>query len=181
MRGGGRLGRGGTGLVEGDQAASQGGEEEARTNGQRTLPTPPAGGWSAIESRALTIGAPAKTIDITTAGLPFAPKARRTQKAPDSSDGAGEQRPGHALDREDPGGAAQLEDQQRREHGGQEVGDPHEEEGLVAAAHGIGHGHLAGVQEDAVEPPGDDGHQGEDEPAHGVTSKSQIRALSALP
>ena len=35
-----------------------------------------------METSALTTGAPAKTSDITTAGVPRAPKARSTPKAP---------------------------------------------------------------------------------------------------
>jgi len=51
-------------------------------NCQRIAPTPPAGGCCAIATTAFTTGAPAKMIDITTAGVPFAPNASNTQNAP---------------------------------------------------------------------------------------------------
>src|SRR5438128_1210257 len=40
---------------------------------------PPAGGCCQMETSALTIGAPANTIDMTTGGVPLAPKASSTQ------------------------------------------------------------------------------------------------------
>src|SRR5262249_4365327 len=51
-------------------------------NGSGIEPYPPLGGCSASATTELTTGAPAKTIAITTAGDPLAPKARRTAKAP---------------------------------------------------------------------------------------------------
>src|SRR5205823_119581 len=53
-----------------------------RIKGNLTVDIPPAGGCMAVATIALTIGAPAKTIAITTAGDPFAPKASSTQNAP---------------------------------------------------------------------------------------------------
>jgi hypothetical protein len=53
----------------------------ARTCGFR-LDQPPCGGCTRSATTAFTIGAPAKTIDITTAGLPFAPNASSTHSAP---------------------------------------------------------------------------------------------------
>ena len=41
-------------------------------NRQLTAPQPPAGGCAIIATTALTMGAPANTIAITTAGVPFA-------------------------------------------------------------------------------------------------------------
>src|SRR6266446_4404727 len=45
-------------------------------------PNPPAGGCCQIATSAFTIGAPANTMDITTGGVPLAPKASSTQNAP---------------------------------------------------------------------------------------------------
>ena len=43
---------------------------------------PPLGGCIRIAPNAFTMGAPANTIAMTTAGEPFAPKASRMPKAP---------------------------------------------------------------------------------------------------
>lgn len=48
----------------------------------RMEPQPPAGGWLMMETMAFTTGAPAKTMAMTTAGEPFAPKASNTPNAP---------------------------------------------------------------------------------------------------
>lgn len=53
-------------------------------NCQRIAPKPLGGGCSANATMAFTIGAPAKTIDMTTVGVPLAPKASNTQKAPNA-------------------------------------------------------------------------------------------------
>src|ERR1035438_8906098 len=52
------------------------------TKGQGSFCHPPAGGCSTKAYRALITGAPAKTMDITTAGVPLAPKASSTLNAP---------------------------------------------------------------------------------------------------
>ena len=51
-------------------------------NSGRTALHPFSGGWDRVATTAFTIGAPAKTMDMTTAGLPPAPNASNTPKAP---------------------------------------------------------------------------------------------------
>ena len=53
-----------------------------RINCQRSELKPPAGGCITIAAIALTIGAPANMIDMTTLGIPLAPNANKTQNAP---------------------------------------------------------------------------------------------------
>src|SRR5271165_1722004 len=52
------------------------------TKGHGSFCHPPAGGCRTREYKALITGAPAKTMDITTAGVPLAPNASSTLNAP---------------------------------------------------------------------------------------------------
>ena len=80
----------------------------------------------------------------------------------DGAERAGEERQPNSFGGETEVGAVDLEHEQRREDGDDEVSDTHKKERLVAAIDRIAHGHLAAVEIDAVEAPSCDGKESVD-------------------
>ena len=123
------------------------------TNCQGSLSQPPAGGCNDREYKALTTGAPAKTIDITTAGVPLAPKASNTPKAPAAPTMPATRDHPRSAQRKTPCCPVDHQHRQRRQHGSNEVGNAHDEKGFVTAVNRVVHGSLAAMEEYAVKAP----------------------------
>src|SRR5947208_1062314 len=100
---------------------------------------------------------------MTTAGVPLAPNASNTPKAPIATTiPANTHHPTQYVASK--GRRIQQEQRQRRKHGREKVCNADEEKGLVTAIDGVLHGDLTGVKKNAVNAPRHDGQEGERQP-----------------
>ena len=100
-------------------------------NCQRRLAQPPVGGWRLKATMALMMGAPAKTMAITTLGDPPAPKARRTKNAPAAPTIPARKDHRMPWAGKSQGGAVSNEHEERSQHRCHDVGDSDQQESLV--------------------------------------------------
>jgi hypothetical protein len=111
---------------------------------------------------AFKTGAPANTIDMTTAGVPLAPNASRTERAGGSANSC-QQRPCDA-----PG--VKLRSSRASAASGAstavKVGDPHAEKGLVSSVHRVLHS--VWPSGGPIQSPTSDCHQREEKPCRAV-------------